>query len=268
MFSLTTCDVIENPVKENTGNFNWNGRKILLYDFTAHQCVYCPEGHEIINELKEIYGDSLIIAVSIHCTALSNVLPIQAGMYNYDFRTSIGDELGGRGTEGGYYGSLSLPIGLINTLSKDKLSRVTTWPVEIQKMISTFPEFSININSSFSEDSTIYCDIKITTNFETSRQLNLITFLTEDDIIKDQLTLQGFRNDYVHDNVFRAGFNGTWGETIKNNNSVIYPKSEFEKSYNISAKTHDWQINNCKIVSFIYDSETFEILQVEETKIL
>lgn len=273
---FTTCDVIENPIKE--GTVVWNKRKILIYDFTGHRCNNCPEGHKILEELEKIYGDSVIVPVAIHCTSFAKIIVYPENFtgpkkYTYDFRTEIGDYLGGKDENPGFWGNLTLPIGLINSLSGDKLKNITAWATEAQKYILSIPEFFINITTNFSEDSTISCDIKIKTNLENSKNLNLVVFLTEDSIIQGQRTndssLQdGYNPEYHHSNILRAGFNieKVWGDNINKDKKLVY-QSEINKSYSMSAKKHDWKIENCNIVAFIYDYNTKEVYQVEKVRI-
>ena len=250
-------------MKERPDTFEGSGRKILVYDFTAHKCINCPSGHEAIEELEELYGDSLIVTVSIHCTDWADIKPPQAGTYTYDFRTPIGDELGGRvGQTGCYYGTLSLPIGLVNNLSKDELLSHTGWASATDEVISTPSDFKISIAPSFSADSTISCEVSIQMKEGENRQFNLVTFLTEDSIHKDQSTHEGTNPNYTHNNVLRAGFNGTWGESIPVNTQSIT-----KKTYQLSAKNKDWQISNCKIVAFLYDVNSYEVLQAEKVHI-
>jgi hypothetical protein len=266
MFS--TCDKIDNPIKENAP-FIWNKRKIIIYDFTGHQCIHCTKAHEMISQLKKQYkesaGDSAIIPIAIHCGSFAN---IRTGgeKFRYDFRTDVGDFLGGRGENLGYYGELAMPIGLVNNLSKNNLSTITAWPGETQKYISSIPYFFINISPNFSVDSIISCDVKIITNIENSRKLNLIVFLLEDNIIQNQQT-EEFIAEYQHNNVLRAGFNGAFGEVIKSNSDRLIYLSEINKSVSLSAKDHDWKIDDCSIVAFVYDSDTQEILQAENCKV-
>lgn len=265
VFGILSCDKIEEPyTKENA--FVWHGRKILIYDFTGHKCGNCPRAHETITTLIDLYGEA-IVPVAIHCTAFARTTGTDSTQpYYYDFRTEIGDFLGGRMTELGYYGELALPIGLINTLAKDKLLPHTAWPSEILKFINSFPEYLIEINTNYSESSNnITADITVKTSIKNSRRIALIAFLIEDHIINWQtdytLDPKDIEN-YEHNHVLRAGFNGAFGDIIKDNIQSTDLDDEYSKSYSIQ-KSHDWNIENCMVVAFIYDVDTEEVLQAE-----
>ena len=257
--TLLACDKIDEPIKE--GNFVWNKRKIIIYDFTGHQCVNCPSAHNMIKDLQNLYGDSVIIPIAIHCTSFANTRP--SGKFTYDFRTEIGDSLGGREGSIGFYGSLALPTGLVNNLLSEKMCGVSSWAVETQKYIASYPEFFIKIQTNFTADSTISANIKVITNIINSRKLKLIVFLTENNIIQGQEAKPNYIPDYEHNHILRAGFNSAFGNFIKNNNDKLEYNSEIIKNYSISAKNKDWKIENCSIVAFVYDAETKEILQAE-----
>ena len=266
---VTSCDIIEEPyIKE--GVFVWHGRKILIYYFTGHKCGNCPRAHETINSLINLYGEA-VVPVAIHCTAFARVTGADSTQpYYYDFRTDIGDYLGGRMTEPGYYGELSLPVGLVNNLAKDKLLFHTAWPTEVAKFISSFPEYLIEIQPEYSNETNIIkADIKIKTSVTNSRKIALTVFLIEEHIINWQTDYSRTPKDiqyYEHNHVLRAGFNGAWGEVIKNNVNVSALGDEYSKSYSIT-KGSDWKIQNCLIVAFVYDVDTYEVLQTEMIKV-
>lgn len=263
--ALQACDKIEEPYKDSD-EVVWNGRKIIIYDFTGHKCGNCPRAHETIESLIGTYNDA-IIPIAIHCTSFARVTTTDTALpFHYDFRTDIGDFLGGRDAEVGFYGELALPTGLVNNLSADKFLNHTSWSTEIAKVISSYPEYLVGIESSFSEtDSLISTDISVTTNIKNGRKLGLIVFVIEDHIIEWQTDYDASPDkieDYEHNHVLRGGFNGNFGEIIKANSNESNIGEIIEKSYTLKAKP-DWNISNCSVVAFVYDDDTKEILQAE-----
>ncbi|MDD3861178.1 MAG: Omp28-related outer membrane protein [Bacteroidales bacterium] len=262
---IHACDKIEEPfIKE--GKVVWNGRKIIIYDFTGHKCGNCPRAHETIDNLISIYGDA-IVPVAIHCTSFARVTNTDtAAQYHYDFRTDIGDFLGGKNFDAGFYGELTLPIGLVNNLTAEKLSPHTSWGTEIARIISTYPEFMINLDSDYaSADSLISVDVEIITNLSNNRKLALMVLIMEDHIIewqKDYSLADDDIEDYEHNHVLRGGFNGNFGEIIKDNTNQTDNGDLLTKSYSLKSGS-DWIINNCIIVAYVYDYDTKEILQAE-----
>jgi hypothetical protein len=259
------CDKIEEPyIKE--GNVVWNGRKIIIYDFTGHKCGNCPRAHETVESLLGIYGEA-IIPIAIHCTSFARVTVTDTTLpYHNDFRTDIGDFLGGRDGNPGFYGDLALPIGLVNNLAVESLIGHGAWGTEIAKIISSFPEYLVEIESEYSvSDSIVSTEIEIVTNINNSRKLSVVAFVIEDEIIdwqKDYSLTEDNIEDYEHNHVLRAGFNGSFGEVIKDNENPTTNGDILTKSYTLVAEP-DWKISNCSVVAFVYDTDTKEILQAE-----
>ena len=73
---LTQCDKIEEPFKEigerkvaaDTPYFETKTdfvQKYLLEDFTGHRCLNCPKAHDIMHEMQQQMGDTLV-CMGIH----------------------------------------------------------------------------------------------------------------------------------------------------------------------------------------------------------
>ncbi len=165
------CDIVEEPYFKDDVVI-WNGRKIIIYDFTGHKCGNCPRAHETVASLIGKYNEA-IIPIAIHCTSFARVTTTDTALpFHYDFRTDIGDFYGGRDAGIGFYGELALPIGLVNNLSASSLSAHTSWGTTIASIISTYPEYLVGIESSFSKtDSLITTEISDTTNIKNGRKL-------------------------------------------------------------------------------------------------
>ncbi|MDR2011434.1 MAG: Omp28-related outer membrane protein [Bacteroidales bacterium] len=256
-----SCDKIDNPIKDNV--LVWNNRKIVIYDFTGHKCGNCPEAHTTIKNLINIYGEA-IVPIGIHCTYFAVPNDSSSNEYTYDFRTDIGDYLGGRNDGMGFYGEIYLPCGLVNNLSVENISVKETWATQAAKYISTYPEFLIELQSEVEADK-ISCTVNTVTNIENNRKLSLVAFLLEDKITQWQTDYSAETRDienYEHNHVLRAGFNGAFGEEIKSDNNISTIGSEIKKSYTLDLSTK-WDIANCSVVTFVYDTDTKEILQAE-----
>jgi thiol-disulfide isomerase/thioredoxin len=261
VLSLNSCDKIEEPYTEE-GAVTWNGRKILIYDFTGHKCGNCPRAHRLISALKATYGDA-IVSVAIHTTFFA--MPL--GSYTYDFRTDIGDELGGRDfATNGFYGEINLPVGLINNLSADALLSDSDWPAEIQKYIASFPQFSIEIENSYcSVGENIISNISVQSLITNNNNLKINALIIENGIIQKQTDYTQTPSDienYVHDYVLRAGFVGTWGEDLNTNNNALSIGHTFTKEY-AHHIDEEWTRENCSVVVFVYNPDTMEVLQTE-----
>ncbi len=264
---MQACDKLEEPyIKDDI--IVWNGRKSVIFDFTGQRCGNCPNAHETINGLIDTYGDA-IIPIAIHATSYAKPATDDTTQaYYYDFRTDVGDYLGGRDYSFGYYGELYLPTGMVNSYSATDFTTPSLWGANVVEYISLYPEFLITIDGNYNNlDSTINCSVDIITNIANNRQLSLTVFVLEDHILqwqkyygKDPDDIEG----YEHNHVLRVGMNGPFGEPIKENtsNSNI-GDIVINKSYSTKIGI-DWIIENCLIVAFVYDTDTEEILQAEQ----
>ena len=162
-----------------------------------------------------------------------------------------------------------MPAGLINTFEPALLNASTNgWATDFAKYYSTYPEFSFDVTASFA-DSTITADIKMTSEVVVSRKLSLVAYVIEDGIVGWQFDYESNPQEignYVHNHVLRTSFNGVFGEEVKTDNAQLSAGDVIEKSYSKSVKS-DWNIANCKVVAFVYDTDTKEILQAEVVEV-
>ncbi|MFO8067267.1 MAG: hypothetical protein R6U11_06770, partial [Bacteroidales bacterium] len=113
IFSFTACDKVEPPyMNEDAGQNDEDTvvvRKILLEEFTGHQCPNCPEGMKTANQLKSVYGDRFLI-MSIHTGLFARPTP---GDFENDYRTEAGDGIAE------FFGINQFPVGIVNRTEFD-----------------------------------------------------------------------------------------------------------------------------------------------------
>lgn len=266
---LVSCDKINEGEYLKDGSAVWYGRKILVFDFTGHKCGNCPKGHKAIAALEDKYGEA-IVPIAVHCFYYANVMPNGAPnttdtSFNYDFRCEEGIFLGGGDNDGGYMDIDALPIGLVNSFDPALANSSTNgWATDFAKFYSTYPEFSFEINATFA-DSTISADVKLKSEVVTSRKLSLCAYVVEDNIVGWQYDYESNPHEignYVHNHVLRTSLNGVFGENVKADDSQMLAGNVMERSYSKAIKP-DWNISNCKLVAFVFDPDTKEILQAE-----
>ena len=264
-----SCDKIEEGEYIKEGSNIWYGRKIVILDFTGHKCGNCPKGHKAINALEEKFGEA-VVPIAVHCTYYGNTNPNASPhttdtSFNYDFRCEEGIFLGGGDADGGYLDLDAVPAGLINTFEPALLNASTNgWATDFAKYYSTYPEFSFEVSTAFA-DSAISADIKLKAEVVTSRKLSLVAYVIEDGIVGWQFDYESTPQEignYVHNHVLRTSLNGVFGEDVKVDNAQLSAGDVIEKSYSKAVKS-DWIVANCKVVAFVYDTDTKEILQAE-----
>ena len=263
---LVSCDTVEEPYVE-PGQTVWNGRKIILFDFTGHKCVNCPAAHEKVNQLQESFGEA-IVPIAVHCTYFSNT---DSHDFKYDFTCPEGIELGGDETGPGYFDFITLPKGAVNTFVAEEVSAPGQWASLVQPFLADYPEFSIDINNSYnSTDSIISSDISVTTVITNPRNISLCVYVLESGIVKPQADANAEVSpvqDYVHNHVLRGSMSGTWGESINGSSEENTESDTYSESYELKIN-NDWKPENISIVAFIYDFDSKEILQAEENELI
>ncbi len=254
------CDKIEPPYKTGIDCDGNNGgehvRKVLLEEFTGHQCPQCPAGSEIASDLKTFYGDRLVL-MKIHSGYFARV---SEGMFSYDFTNPAGDALYD------FFGVTHNPIGLINRKEYEGslLHPPGAWGGAISQIIDQGPGFLIDIHLHY-EHGHLDVNIEVTSLITCLNTYYVSAFLIEDGIISPQRTNNpnypsGVIEDYEHTNVLRKAVNGVWGELM--NDGTITPQDTFNHTYQAQLDAH-WVPENTSVIAFVYNESNKEIIQVE-----
>ena len=265
---VVSCDKIEegeylkNPNNSQQNPTDTTGqttisRKVLIIDFTGHKCGNCPKGHKMINTLEGTYHDA-VVPVAMHCTS-TYAAPEAGTAFADDFRTEEGNYLCT------YTDLEGLPAGLVNTLDPLSLSNAPTeWATLFANYVNVTPELSIEVVPSVANGS-MTANVKLKAETACSRKLSLCVYVVEDNIIGGQIDYESNPTtieNYVHNHVFRTSFSGALGESVKDDTEEMAKGATIEKSYT-KAVDSGWNIANCKVVAFVYDSTTKEVLQAE-----
>lgn len=271
MAITTSCDKIEGPYTEINGGGGTGGgndstevvvRKILLEEFTGHNCVNCPGGASKAKQLQEIYGERLIV-LSVHAGFFA--MPT-GGSFTADYRTGAGTEWNS------FFGFQAYPSGMINRtqnngsypLGKDE------WAEVISNTINEEPAADINIETEYSSsDRELNIDLNSKFLLEQEGEFYLQVCLLEDSIVSPQKNSEEAFGDvpvienYVHRHVLRDAVNGSWGELLTNTVNV---GEELSKSYSLTLD-ESYNSEHCAIIAFIYNKLDYSIIQVEEKHI-
>ncbi len=264
------CDVVEEPYVEENASV-WNGRKILILDFTGHHCPNCPEGHRTLEELQNSFGEA-VVPVAIHATYFARFQNDTTEPFYYDFTCPAGIELGGN-TQGepGYFSIFGLPVAAVNTLDPDETTNPGEWGGIISGILGKYPEFTISIDNDYNAgDNILNTEVETEVEVASVRNLRVAVYLTESHIInwqEDDAAEESPVPDYQHNHVLRAGMNGTFGEDVNTGNTAITPGDLMTVTCSQEMGS-EWQAENCHVVAFIYDTDTYEVLQAETSPLI
>jgi len=259
---FVACDIVEtkgvyfteqtsdNNVDTTTLKFD---KKVLLIEFTGHKCPNCPAAHAIVKNLQTIYGEK-IIPFSIH----AGILAKPQGSYSYNFLTPEGTEMFNS------FGITGIPTGIINSLDKNNLVSAEAWATQIDNTLLNSPTIGLTLTNSI-VDNNIKTEINYTALEDISSNLKLCAYLIEDSIVSKQDSMGIPVLNYLHRHVFRDAFTATvWGDDILTATVLKGDKNTTTLSLPINEV---WNLNNCKVITFIYNDQTKEILNAEEKSV-
>ncbi len=242
-------------------------RNILIEDFTGHLCPNCPAAAQVAKELEEA-NDGQVIVMTIHPgihpggSGFSSTTALEG--FTYDFTTEAGSEIDAAfdAAQGG------LPNGMINRrdFNGNLLLGSSKWPaaVEAAKNLEAMSYMEVQARYQEDDDEIICIDTRIDILQLYSSDLIMVTTVIEDSIVKFQRDGAETIEDYVHMHVLRDAPLGAFGVPV---GSAPYGSSdEFTQRISIE-KGSDWVAKNLKVISYIYDKNTNEILQVAENHV-
>lgn len=216
------------------------GRAILIEDFTGQRCVNCPTGTEIINGIVDTYGEDNVIAVGIH----SGPLGFAGNSKTPGLMTDTGNE---------YYthwdkeNKMGQPWVIFNRKTSPD-SHYNNWAAMVGTIISEKANLSVKIDNAYDA-----AKRTLTTTvgaFGTNGTVNgkLQVWIVEDGIKALQMMPDGKPNkEYMHNHVFRAAVNGTWGEDV-----TVKEGETTTKQYQY-VLPEAWNADNIAVVAFVYN---------------
>tara|TARA_Y100001968_G_scaffold331670_1_gene387068 strand:- start:1159 stop:2076 length:918 start_codon:yes stop_codon:yes gene_type:complete len=285
LFNITSCDIVEGPylTNNNTNPIDTNTyiKKVLIEDFTGHRCPNCPSAAEELAALQNFYGDK-VIGIAIHpSSSFATPSPLTSSSYTYDFRTEFGDDIDNLFD----LTTVGLPRGMVNRTGYEASSHQLgkdEWSSAVQTELAKDPIFRIILSSDVSqENGTINVEVEALTDL--NNEYKIVICLTENNIIQWQKdNTSGDIENYEHNHVLRAMLNTTFGESIGNS---FMDGDIWQKDYSVNISTLEntnenyslntlfmgngnckgWNEDNMEIVAYIYNTNNYEIVQVEQS---
>ncbi|RYE18969.1 MAG: Omp28-related outer membrane protein [Sphingobacteriales bacterium] len=273
-FATSGCDEVNGPYKDvspvtppdTTGTDTTDTdttiivpvRKVLLQEFTGHKCGNCPEGAEKAHDLKQIYGDKLIL-MSVHAGFFASVAT--SGKYSYDFRTATGNSID---TE---YGVTAYPSAIINRTNHQVFGS-SAWATVIDTILQKPVQAHIKLTPVITPGTReLKLTVKTTFLQATSQSQNLTVYLVESGKIswqKDYRLPNGQQDieNYSHDHFLRATLTPTWGELISAGPVAADQSFSRQFTYQIPA---EYNMAKCQIIAVVNNPVNYSIMQAEES---
>lgn len=222
------------------------GRAVLIEDLTGQRCSNCPTGTDIINGIVETYGEDNVIAVGIHCGPLG----FAGNSKRVGLMTDTGVEYYKHWANGS---NLEQPSAIFNR-KKGPSTSLNNWAAEVGLIISEKANLSVDIANAYdAKTRTLTTKVgAFGVNGTVSGKLQV--WIVEDGIKAMQLMPpDGDLNaEYIHNHVFRAAVNGTWGEEV-----TVKEGETTTKQYSY-VLPETWNAENISVVAFVYNDNGVE----------
>ena len=221
------------------------GRAVLIEDLTGQRCSNCPTGTDIINGIIETYGEDNVIAVGIHCGPLG----FAGNSKRVGLMTDTGVEYYKHWANGT---NLEQPSAIFNR-KKGPSTSLNNWAAEVGLIISEKANLSVDIANAYdAKTRTLTTKVgAFGVNGTVSGKLQV--WIVEDGIKAMQLMPDGSANqEYIHNHVFRAAVNGTWGEEV-----TVKEGETTTKDYSY-VLPETWNAENISVVAFVYNGNGVE----------
>lgn len=221
------------------------GRAILIEDFTGQKCINCPTGTEIINGIVETYGEDNVIAVGIH----SGPLGFAGNSKTVGLMTDTGNEYYTRWDKENKMGQ---PWVIFNRKTSPD-SHYNNWAAMVSTIISEKSNLTVNIANAYDAASRTLTTTVGADGLSGSVKGKLQVWIVEDGVTALQKMPDGSTNKkYIHNHVFRAAVNGTWGEDVTVKEGETTTK---QYSYKLPEA---WNADNIAVVAFVYNDSGVE----------
>lgn len=209
-------------------------KRVLIEDFTGQNCLNCPKGASVIEQLIADYGEDNIIAVGLYGgdLGLPSTHPLSLtcdeSQWYYD-----------------YWGIVGQPSAKVDR--GETMQNPDIWPTVVREKIQQKAPVLLEASCNYDEASR---NVEITVSADGLENINgkLQVWLTEDNIVSVQM-LPGYVVDqnYVHNHVFRATVNAQAGDDIS-----IAQGENVTRTFTYTV-SEDWKPEDMSVVTFVFN---------------
>ncbi|MDE6308549.1 MAG: Omp28-related outer membrane protein, partial [Bacteroidales bacterium] len=234
----TACDKIpEDETRTSTELPEWQGKTVVLEDFTGVGCTNCPNAAEIAHNLQTLMGDKLIV-VELHGQTAqiseSLVAPQAAG--DPDLRNAAA------AVYSTHWKVAGLPVGLINRKQDEGISRAR-WRGTAIGVYGEVPVATIEATASLS-GSTISVSANGLFPQAYSGEIHVLTMILEDGFSVTQIVNGEETPGYIHNHVLRHVIDNPWGVKIMDGVSADSTRFEYAGTVNVEP---NWKKENLSV---------------------
>lgn len=289
---LSSCDYVENPIPESSGDLDWNlypydtvanpypwptfnsnnntDRNILLEDYTGHFCTSCPAAADSAKSIEDANPNRVFVA-SLHASGSGFFQRTEPPEFTVDYTTTAGtaycNEIPNMGGN---------PTGTINRLNGSPLFNShwylpEDWRGAVNNELANAPLLAnIQLEYNYYEQTNgLFIHIESELKSNLSGIYNLVIYLIRETCVSAQEFSTGVDHHYHHHAVLSDNINGTWGTSIVNGNATNGDKFYNDFSYQLPDPSTDstYNVDNLSLITYLCDRNSFEIIQVIKTEL-
>ncbi len=261
------CDKVQKPLRDDFAfvELPQGNKTVLIEEFTGTSCTFCPDGARKIEGYLQSAPDN-VVAVAIHASGFAIPNPKTP----YDFRTDEAKDLYDMMASADP--SAGLPGGMFDRAGYpgDVFSNPADWDKTIQAQLAIPANFSMTGSLEYDNASSTFTlqAGAIALDDVPATDLYMVGYLLEDSVVAPQLDNGEYKNEYVHNHVFRKSFTGMEGVQISS--GAISKDQIFNKQFTMQGTAtngNQWRIEKCSAVVFVYDRNTQEVFQAHYVKL-
>ena len=162
-------------------------------------------------------------------------------------------------------------ISRIDFSGDPKLGR-TAWKSSMASIVRQAPTIGLQIIPADESTDSVNVFVKTTFLSAMDKNLKLYIVLIESGMISAQSNNSSIIGttptilNYEHKHVLRTNINPKEGNVIAKVGTPVAKDQSVIKGYTLYLSGKSWNLDNCDIIAFVVDSDTKEILQVEEVE--
>ncbi|MES2389848.1 MAG: Omp28-related outer membrane protein [Bacteroidota bacterium] len=231
--------------------------KVLVEDYTGHQCGNCPGASTKAAVVDSLYGNKISV-MEVHVGFFART----SSTFNINYRTAAGDKLN---TDFGL--NDQLPKGMINRkpfTSSTVLLNPDDWIGATDAITKTVSATAIGIKATY-DTASRSLNVKAYTKYrsDVNDSYGLTAYLTEDSLVSPQVDYR-FNPDFIarflHRHVLRKGLDPTEGNVL--NAAPAVKGTSFLRSMS-TILSPAWKPKNCRVNVIVYNTTSKEIIQAE-----
>ncbi len=219
-------------------------KNVVLEEFTGIYCGYCPQGHQIAQQILNAHPDDVSV-IAIHTGGYS----VPQGNHP-DYRTEWGAAIAGQANVAGY------PSGTVNRHIFPSLNPTATalsrgqWTSAANQILAQSSYLNVEATATVVRDSRqmqVLVEVYYTADSpEATNYLNVA--LIQDNVVGYQAS---GGNNYNHMHMLRDLLTGQWGIPIQNTSANSFYTTTL--SYDIPEDVNDIEVvlDNIHIVAFV-----------------